>query len=669
MPTMMRFLVVLAMIGTILLAFTLDSATAFVPHRNLPLLYTDHTTTKSIVSPQRLSPWSSSSSSLSSTDFDYEYIPPNPDVSPGPPAAYFEELATSYPAGTPAGLRGEAIRSALLSHRCIGWDLSAGLLSMGGVLQIRGRGTLAFLNNKLTQQFGGKNANAQAAAAEISNSFQEACLLDAKGRLVDWLRVAVIRPDLAYVLTSPGHSSQDLLKRLDPFVFPLDEVELSCYNSEGDRPASCFTYTLMSTQFQDIQKVIKEQASLPLSTSSMVFPGTQQSVVWSINDGVQILVVPSTGLPPVAGVGYTFVFFGSNGEMATQLGRQTWQRLISELNSQGPIEVGAREYETLRIEAGQPAYGLEFGRALTATLSPSSDDVADSSSKAGKENIIKTSPLELHWKSTLNLDKGCYLGQEGIASVLKNPRGPPRTLYSVVFDDDFNTYETQSRGDSSDIENLTVLPRPGQTLYALGSNEKLMVGSLTSVGEAGGTGDRETVALALVKRADSIQKQMKEMELEISRDMNDFFDINAGSGMIQPPPMDPLDGLEVIVEGTFTVGVLKCIPSRRGIRRDGNMFDDKVTVEGFGEEDPILVKTTARAFQEEAGSTATLPSSVAELDDSATLEEIQAEAAKAAAEAEAAASEAKRKAEKLEMLKKRAEEAMARRKGKGKHLD
>jgi hypothetical protein len=143
--------------------------------------------------------------------------------------------------------------------------------------------------------------------------------------------------------------------------------------------------------------------------------------------------------------------------------------------------------------------------------------------------------------------------------------------------------------------------------------------------------------------------------------MDDYVNVKAGSGMIQPPPMDPLDGLEVIVEGTFTVGVLKCVPSRRGIRRDGNMFDDRITVEGVSEEEFIVVKTAARAVEEEALGRTTM-SSVADLDESATLEQIQAEAAKAVAEAEAAAAEAIRKAEKMEMLKKRAEEAMARRK-------
>jgi hypothetical protein len=193
---------------------------------------------------------------------------------------------------------------------------------------------------------------------------------------------------------------------------------------------------------------------------------------------------------------------------------------------------------------------------------------------------------------------------------------------------------------------LTTPPKPGQSLYALGSNEQLSVGTLTSVAEADGTGEPCTVALAVVRRADSIMRQMKNLDLQIPRDTQDFVDIDEASGMIEPPPLDPLDGLEVIVGGTFTVGKLRMIPSRR-FRKGRNMFDDKVVVEELeGSEELIVVKPTK------------------ESSDEADLEEIQAEAEKAKAEAEEALAKANRKVEKMEMLKKRAEEAMARRKNK-----
>ena len=182
-----------------------------------------------------------------------------------------------------------------------------------------------------------------------------------------------------------------------------------------------------------------------------------------------------------------------------------WECLISEDKEDGLVKVGALEWETLQVQVGKPACGYEHGvdrlrkeeaKKQEQTMEANDDDSLRNR-KRSTSNLIKTSPLEIHLNSLINLDKGCYLGQEGIASVLKNPRGPPRILYAVVFEDDFNIYEAQSRGDSSELDNLTTLPKPGQKLYALGSNRKLQVGYLTSVGEAGGTGDRNTIALAL----------------------------------------------------------------------------------------------------------------------------------------------------------------------------
>jgi folate-binding Fe-S cluster repair protein YgfZ len=506
--------------------------------------------------------------------------------------------------------------------------------SGGGLLQIQGPGTRDFLHNKLTANFAGDDG--------VVLPFQEACLLDAKGYVVDCLRVAI--PDdgqTAYILTSPGHSTVELLQRLDPFVFPMDQITLTNFDASNNNNNNnnAFSFSLASTQWEHVcSAMARLQRSTkllpPTVESSKMFPtNINDFALWKIRNDIQVLVVPSVGLPSVACVGYTFVFFGSTDAMA--MGRSAYQHLIGDDNLEGPVEVGPRELETLRIQAGQPGYGHEYGRAA-------SRDNKDSN----KKDTIKTSPLELHWKSTLDLEKGCYLGQEGVASVLKNPRGPPRQLYSVVFQDDFNLYESQSRGDKSSVDNLTRLPQPGQKLYALGSNEQLMVGTLTSVGEAGGTGHRDTVALALIKRADSIQKQMKELDLVIERNNNEA-EVTMSSAIIQPPPMDPLDGLEVIVEGTFTVGILRSIPTRR-MKRDSNMFDDTIIVKGV---DPPLRTPRPPILKEEVSA-----------DDSA--EASQKEIEKAEAEAKSAAAEAKRKAEKLEMLKKRAEEAMARRQQK-----
>lgn len=538
------------------------------------------------------------------SSFEYEYLPPNPDA---PPNETPSILASSYPKDTPAGLRGEAVRSALKSTRCIGWELTSDEhLSSGGILQIKGQGMRDFLNNKLTQNF----------AKSMDSTYQEACLLDGKGRVVDRLKVSIVDEETALILTSPGHSSRDLLERLEPFVFPLDRIEIT--NMED-----ALIFSLASIQWKDIENAIQTDPVVNQKSDSFRFPTrADQCTVWDWDGkGTKVLVIPSVGLPSQVCVGFTFVFYG-NSERSRPAGINVWKHLTGESNSEGPIGIGALEYETLRIQAGVPAYGREIGKSA------------------------KTSPFELHWQDTINMDKGCYLGQEGIASIAKNPRGPPRTLYSVIFEDDSNTYETQSRGDRSKVENLTKPPKPGDTLFALGSNQELTVGTITSVAEANGTGDRCIVALALVRRADSILKQMKDLELEIYREPQEFLDVDPASGMIQPPPLDPLDGLEVIVGGSFTTGQLKMVPSR-GLREGLNIFDEQILVEDYFEQTPSLRQSVSSSSSKDG-------------DDD--IAKIQADAAKAVEEAEAAAAETRRKAEKMEALKKRAEEAMARRK-------
>ena len=544
-------------------------------------------------------------------DLEYEYVPPNPKAPSGD--ANVRDLPSSYPPGTPPGLCGEAVRSAMVSGRCVGWNLedTPCALSIGGVLQIKGKGTVDFLNNKLTQDF------------QTSSSYQEACLLDAKGRVVDRLRVAMIAPDTAWILTSPGHSTKQLLEKFSPFIFPLDQVELTHLEH------ACI-FTLASTQWSHVQDLIQTQV---VQDSSFALPTRSDMCVHQSIPGpsgdTNLVVIPSTGLPSAACVGYTLIFTSpSKDTQRNTAGTSIWKHLISDENTKGPIHAGALEYEDLRIEAGQAAFGKEIAKAT------------------------KASPLELHWqRDTINTQKGCYLGQEGVASMLKNIRGPPRILYSVVFDDDENVYETQSRGDGSQIENLTRPPKIGDVLYVLGSNEEISVGTVTSVAQPGGSGEPCTLGLVLIRRADSIRKQMKGLDLEIHRDEPQVADIvDEASGIIQPPPLDPLDGLEIIIGGSFTMGKLRMVPSRRW-RRGKNMLDCNLQVEELVDEG-----------RRSASSTQLVTTAQPQVSEEDELQRAVEDAVKAQAEADAAAAEAKRKADKMEMLKKRAEEAMARKK-------
>lgn len=590
-------------------------------------------------------------------DYEYEYIPPNEGSRP----EFKSDLESVYDVTTtPAGMRGEAVRSAIRSGRCICWNLDASPLGQGWI-SVKGKGTLDFLNNKFTQTF------------SSGGVYQEACLLNAKGRVVDKIGVVVLSDEHAYMLTSPGHSGSDLFDRLDPLIFPMDQVKLQ------DCSKTSKIITLASTKQEHAETAIESYVVplLDLKDSSWEFP-TQSASQVTLTSGATLTIVPTSVLPETATSGYTLVMENDDDD----LGQALWRNLIGEESPDGPIEIGALEFETLRIEGGMPL----FGKELTVALG---DDAT----------ILPAGPLELHWDNLVDQEKGCYLGQEGVASVVKNPRGPPRLLYQVVFDYDDNVFDTETEGDrrSAAFENLTKLPQAGLEIFVLGSQNEISVGTLTSVAEPSGTGDNNMLALALCRRGDSILKAMKKRDLEIDRNLGKepFADeplwnddnVDAASAMVPPPPMDPLDGVEVVVKDMYTVGVLRSIPSRR-YPMGQNMFTDIVTYDGVepGEGeievnrikkkwapevdaalDEVFAKQQQQRQQKQASASTSVDIEETDLMDEASQAEIDRaakEASKAQAEADAAAAEAQRKADKMEMLKKRAEEAMAKRKAK-----
>lgn len=532
--------------------------------------------------------------------YDYEYIPPNPDAVGDFPT----NLQSAYDDDTPASLRGEAIRSALRSGRCVGWNLGQTPLELG-VVKLTGGGTLTVLNGKVTSSV--KNIG----------SFQTTCLLNSKGRMIDRLGVAMKDEQTAYAVTSPGHSAQLLQTYLDKFIFPLDDVAV-----EAVSDASIFS--LASITASDVQTCYAEYMVPKLKDLAIILPeklpASKNFHTVSMKDGSTLLILPTSGLPACSGEGFTFAFLD---DAESNIGNNIWRYLVSDDCELGPICAGALEYDSLRIEAGQPAFGFEM-RAYEET-----------------KDMVPAAPLELHYESLLDQEKGCYLGQEGVASMLKNPRGPPRILYQVLFEDELNLYDYQSKDGvtrhGTDGSNLTRLPKVGDSLFVLGSNEEISVGTITSVAQPSSTGDAWTLCLALVRRADSVLKQMKQRDIEMPpRKMGE-------DGIIYPPPLDPLDGLEIIIGGTYTIGRLAMAPERSRTRLYVDDVPDFVNSLPGEEQQNDIIDVTNRGEIKEP------------IDQDAELQQ-------AIMEAEAAAAEAKRKEEKLKELKKRAEEAMARRK-------
>ena len=594
--------------------------------------------------------------SISMVEFEYEYIPPN--------QGSLSVLPSSLPSvfdvdSTPAGMRGEAVRSAIRSGRCIAWNLGGTPLQQGWI-KVEGKGTLDFLNNKLSQSF-----------SSTGQKYSEGCLLNAKGRVVDRIGVATLSSDCAYMLTSPGHVGSTLFQRLDPLIFPMDRVSLR------DCSDASKIITLASTKVEHAEEAIETYIvpMLKLKTP-WSFPRQKECAQFELASGALITILPTAILPETALSGYTIILENDDGI----LGKVLWNNLIGEQSPNGPVEIKALEFDTLRIEGGMPLYGQELLGA----------------SKVGIE-MTPAGPLELHWESLVDMTKGCYLGQEGVASMVKSPRGPPRLLYQVVFDYEGNVFDSESEGDRGDVENLTKLPEVGSELFVLGSQNEISVGTLTSIAEPSGTGDPNMQGLALVRRADSILKAMRERGLEIDHSLGKepFADdplwnggnINVGSAIVQPPPMDPLDGVEVVVKDTFTVGVLRCIPSRR-YRRGQNMFSDIGEVyddnePGEGEEainrvqkkwSPEVEAALDALFEKQQQLKSRAPDAEGEehpismylsnVDDQSELDRALEDVRKAKADAEAAAAEAERKLAKMEMLQKRADDALKRRQEK-----
>jgi hypothetical protein len=385
------------------------------------------------------------------------------------------------------------------------------------------------------------------------------------------------------------------------------------------------------------------------------------------------------------------------------MGMRLWNKLLDDPD--GPVHLGPSEFEALRIEAGSPRRGTEFtgGRKK---LEDQDDDNADSDSvpknngrAAGGRKRATTAaatittpanPLELHLDQFVDLDKGCYLGQEGVASVAKNPRGPPRLLYQVVFDDEFNHYgesddcrydddhddvqddenlDNNDKGSTSSGDNFTRAPRPGDELFALGSNQEIPVGTVTSMAAPGATGEPTTVGLAVVRRADSIIKAMKSRGLELPERVDTNKDSSSHSSNASSSPSRrralPLEGLEVIVSGTYTIGRLQTVPTIQ-YRPNENMFMNAPAADestSSMEVSPMVLDDATEEDVEhptqDPWESVTIFSSVkGGTGDASTSCDITEEA-RTAAEAEA-----RRKEEKMELLRRRADEVMARRKKK-----
>lgn len=660
-----------------------------------------------------------------------------------------------------------------------------GVSRLVSVVQVQGKGTHSFLNAKFSQSVPRKHDLVRSAAANCgeavtfirSGHIYETGYLTSKGRIIDRLTVLAFPGsdssnngdvEEAFLITSPGNSGGTLFNELSPLVFPMDRVNLTdCATvvssdaaiSGGDDSSKTSVITLACSSLKDAQTSFNNNVLNILSEGSksqtIDFPTRGVCHHYQVGTGngndADIYFMEHTFLPMEACRGYTLLIREKISTSATSyIANTIWDDLTNEYNDEGPVGIGTLEYETLRIESGLPGYGYEMtgdgpkkplmsieelkkqrnmtkeGSIITKTFEQGNLGQVGEIKK--DQYFAKANPLELHLQTLVDTEKGCYQGQEGVASMLKNKRGFPRVLYQVVFFDAENDFDgdndsgygianmagaenkewqqfLKNKQNDQSFINKTRQPQPGDELYVLGSNESIQVGTITSVAEPNGTGESMTVALALVRRSDSILKSIRNMDLDMPKfweevkpsddeeeDYPGTFDDNRGSGMLRPPPLDPLHNLEVVVGGTYTMGRLRSVPSRRyGMTSSGCAKNDETAgildYESRGEVvEPIEPSSTIKyefenttdftvenrtaPFQSQQPNNSNLEVEEYETDDYLTSEAIKKaedDVAKAKEEAEAAAAEAKRKAEKMEKLKARAAAAMAARRKKKSH--
>lgn len=558
-------------------------------------------------------------------------------------------LSSCFPRDVPVGLRREAIASALTSR-----GICINLSEMNtGVVQVKGKGCLGFLNSKLSNSFPSPQRGDVDA---IMGSVREACLLTPKGRLIDKLIVPYWNiqkgPEMeAFLITSPdpyrhyqaASSTTDscyLYQKLSPLIFPMDQIKISDYTASSNVLAfSCTDINILNdiivktlSPFVAPQNPSQKKAS----KDSSWLPKPGEAVKIALNCDAErdsSVIIASNCLLPNS-MGYIMVIINDS----TNQVRDAFcdDQCAEDHDYLGTLPLQALDYETLRIDMCLPGVGREI---------TGDDDVLTD----GCTPAVKSGPLELGLRHLIDETKGCYLGQEGIAALSRNPRGLPRTIYQVLFEDVSN--------DPSEVSTSMHLadalcPKAGDTLFVLGSNQEIKAGVLTSVLPPDDLpqyhDDEEgvsTVGIALIRRPQYILQKMEQMGLE---SLADTIDPN------EYCEEAPLHGLEVIVGDRNTIGRLRAVPIVRKDMQQGYspVSDEPSSVMGVipaADMDPSQIHLSAPVSVDQ---TSTLQN---DMELSRAMEE--AEVAKIAAEK--AAAEAKRAQEKLKDLQSRVETTSA----------
>lgn len=419
------------------------------------------------------------------------------------------ELSSAYDRSLPAALVGEAVRSALRSDRGVCFDFTKDRYSenasgtssrLTSIVKIDGKGTSSFINSKFSQSIPNVGIDGCGGVLRLSSTTEllrkghafETAYLTSKGRIIDKLLVLSFPSsdeNSAFLITSPGNSGSTLYNELSPLVFPMDKVTLTDCSSGTSCviTLACSSLKDANTSFKN--NVLKLLLGDDYFNNDFEFPTEGICHHYRVHGRIDVYMMQHSFLSSDICYGYTLLFQESDSSFAPALADAIWENLTSDNNDRGPVGVGSLEFDTLRVEAGLPGYGNEMtGDGPKKDEGTSADDTY----------YAKSNPLELHLQRLINTERGCYQGQEGIASMLKNPRGCPRQLYQVIFHDSENDFNGDAAGfgllstnndelmnfqrlkkQAPQLSNGTRQPRPGDDIYVLGSNDFIQVGKIS----------------------------------------------------------------------------------------------------------------------------------------------------------------------------------------------
>ena len=303
-----------------------------------------------------------------------------------------------------------------------------------GLIDLSSRGRMLVSGTEAVQFLNGLITNDMKTLAE--NSWMPAAFPNVQGRLIAAVRVIRLKDDLAgknacpaFLLDTEAATHERVFKTIERFTLAGDFRVDDITNQTAQ-------LTLQGKKAADIVRSVVGEEAAGLSPNAAIQTSGQQT---------DITVVHAT---QTAEDGFDLII---DSERATIL----WNALINA----GARPVGYDALETLRIEAGQPRYGVDMDET----------------------NVVTEAALD----TAVSYTKGCYVGQEIIARI-KYRGHVAKKLSGLMFDQPVKVEVgalIKSKDDDREIGRITSAaysPHLGRTI-ALGYLKYDYIASNTSV--------------------------------------------------------------------------------------------------------------------------------------------------------------------------------------------